>query len=277
MDRPLPPAVRAFDTTAPRFDDRFGPWRSVAAQRRAVRRELLRIFPPGSRLLELGGGTGEDALFLLERAYRITLTDGSPAMVEVAAAKLAAAGFAERAAVEQLVLEEMAGFADAAAARADAPYDGAYSNFAALNCVAELAALARPLARLIRPRGAFVPVVFGRWSPGEVVVELARGRPTNALRRLRSGPVPARLGGEQFTVRYPSAGEIARAFAPWFELRRTVGIGILVPPSAAEPFISRFPRIVAALEAGDRLLARPLAALGDHVLLHFERTDATAT
>ena len=37
---------------------------SVAAQRRSVRRELLGAFPPGARLLELGGGTGEDALFL---------------------------------------------------------------------------------------------------------------------------------------------------------------------------------------------------------------------
>lgn len=54
---PLPSAIRAFDVTAPHFDERFGAWRSVAAQRRAVRRYLTGTFPPESRLLELGAGS----------------------------------------------------------------------------------------------------------------------------------------------------------------------------------------------------------------------------
>ncbi|HZD04226.1 MAG TPA: class I SAM-dependent methyltransferase, partial [Longimicrobiales bacterium] len=90
---PLPPAVRAFDHTAGRFDERFGAWRSVAAQRRAVRRFLVDTFPPGAWLLELGAGTGEDALFLLRRGYRVLPTDGSPRMVERATEKLRDAGF----------------------------------------------------------------------------------------------------------------------------------------------------------------------------------------
>jgi hypothetical protein len=53
------------------------------------------------------------------------------------------------------------------------------------------------------------------------------------------------------------------------------GIGILVPPSAAEPWISRFPRLIRGLEVLDRRLAAPLALLGDHVLLHFERAART--
>ena len=96
------------------------------------------------------------------------------------------------------------------------------------------------------------------------------------MRRLRRGPTPARIGGEHFTVWYPSPWQVARALAPFFRLRRIRGIGILIPPSAAEPYISRFPRLVAALEAADRLLAAPLALLGDHVLLHFERTALEA-
>jgi hypothetical protein len=49
----LSPAVRAFDALAPGFDAAFAGWKSVAAQRRAVRRALLAAFPPGARLLEL--------------------------------------------------------------------------------------------------------------------------------------------------------------------------------------------------------------------------------
>lgn len=272
----LPPAVHAFDRTADRFDERFGEWRSVAAQRRAVRRYLLRVFPRQGRLLDLGAGTGEDALFLLERGYDVTVTDGSPRMVERASEKIRRAGYGERAPVEQVVLEDMDAFADRAREQGSAPFDGAYSNFAALNCVPDLTTLAVPLAKLLRPGAACALVVFGPCSIGEVVVELIRRDPKAAVRRFRSGPAPARLGGEHFTVRYPSPWEVARSLAPFFRLRRIRGIGVAVPPSAAEPWISRFPRLVAALEAADRLLTAPLALLGDHVLLHLERTEREA-
>jgi len=271
--RSLPPAVRAFDKTAPRFDERFGAWASVAAQRDAVRRYLTRIFPAGSRLLELGAGTGDDAVHLLERGYLVTATDGSPTMVALATAKLRAAGFAA-ASVEQLVLEDAPAFERKRGDRS--PFDGAYSNFASLNCIPDVGVLGPSLARLIRPGGACAFVVFGPCSAGEIVVELVRRRPRAALRRFRRGPAPAKLGGEHFEVWYPSPREIARALAPWFRLRAARGIGILVPPSAAEPWISRFPRVVSAMAAADAVLSAPLALLGDHVLIHLERTSQPA-
>jgi SAM-dependent methyltransferase len=269
----LPSAVRAFDRTAVEFDHRFGGWRSVAAQRAAVRRYLLKLFPSGSRLLELGAGTGEDALFLLERGYQVTVTDGSPRMVEIATRKVRAAGFAPTAApVEQLVLEQIGNYADSGAGA----YDGVYSNFAALNCLPDLGILAEPLARLVRPGGRLALVVFGPWSVGEVVVELLRGRPSAAFRRFRRGAAGARLGGESFDVWYPTPRAVARALSPHFQWRGVRGIGILVPPSAAEPWISGFPWIVSSLEAADRLLSAPLALLADHVLIRLDRTAHTA-
>jgi ubiquinone/menaquinone biosynthesis C-methylase UbiE len=269
----LPPAVRAFDETASRFDERFGAWASVAAQRHAVRRYLTRVFEPGASLLELGAGTGEDALHLLERGYRVTLTDGSPSMVELARRKILAAGYLGVSA-EQLVLEDIPAFERR---RVGAPaFDGVYSNFASLNCVRDPSVIAAPLARLVRPRGTCVLVVFGTRSIGEVVVELLRGRPRAALRRFGRGAAPAKLGGEHFEVWYPSPRQVANALAPWFRLRAVRGIGILVPPSAAEPWISRFPRVVGAMAALDSVLTVPLARLGDHVLVHLERTDHPA-
>jgi SAM-dependent methyltransferase len=268
--REAPPSVRAFDKIAAAFDERFGAWHSVAAQRDAVRRYLARIFPPGSRLLELGGGTGEDAVHFARLGYRVTVTDGSPGMVERAADKLRRAGIdPESSSAERLVLEDMKAFARR---RAVGRYDGAYSNFAALNCVENLHALAAPLARLVRPGGACGFVMFGPCSIGELVVEVARGRPRAALRRLSGGAAPARLSGESFTVWYPSPRAVARSLRPYFRLRAIRGIGILVPPSAAEPWISSFPRVVRSLAVADRLLTAPLALLADHVLLDFERT-----
>src|SRR5271163_5332003 len=85
----LAPAAAAFDAVAEAFDERFGPWLSVAAQRRAVRAALRDAFPPGARVIEIGGGTGEDALWLSAHGRQVLLTDVSPLMVRVAAAKFA--------------------------------------------------------------------------------------------------------------------------------------------------------------------------------------------
>jgi SAM-dependent methyltransferase len=257
--RSLSPAAEAFDAVAERFDERFTPWLSVAAQRRQVRAELERAFPPGARLIEIGGGTGEDALWLARRGRQVLMTDASPAMVRQARAKGARA---EVFAAEDLV--QLAG----------APFDGAFSNFAALNCLADLRPFAEGLARLLKPGAPALLVVFGTLCPGEWLVEALRGRPKSMFRRAARGAQPARLGGRDFTVRYHRRGEIERAMAPWFRPAGRRGIGVFTPPSASEPWISRHPRLLGALARLDRSLAGPFATLGDHILYRFVRTDA---
>jgi ubiquinone/menaquinone biosynthesis C-methylase UbiE len=269
----LPPAALAFDAVAERFDERFGAWLSVAAQRRAVRSALAAAFPPGARVLEVGGGTGEDALRLARQGREVLLTDASPAMVRVASAKLAGE---PRARAEVAPAEDLVHLADRLRSEGVVPFDGAFSNFAGLNCVPDLSPVARGLARLVRPGGAALLVLFGPLPPGEVVVETLRGRFRSAFRRLARGEVPARLGGRDFVVRYHRPREVDRAMAPWFRPVARRGIGVFVPPSAAEPWISRHPRLVDALEAMDRAVSRPLALLGDHILFHYQRTDRPA-
>lgn len=269
----LPPAAAAFDAIAERFDGRYGAWLSVAAQRRAVRSALSRVFPVGARLLDVGGGTGEDAEYLIRAGRNVLLTDVSPAMVRVAGAKLEPLGAQQPRVVPA---ERLSALADERDAAGLAPFDGAYSNFAALNCVTNLREPARGLARLIRPGGSAMLVIFGTFPPGEWVVQLARLDARSAFRRASKGDVHARLGGNNFTVRYHRAADVARAFAPWFRVVERIGIGVFVPPSAAEPAISRFPRLLAGLEAMDRIASRPLAAFGDHVLYQLERLDVSA-
>jgi len=263
---PLPPAAAAFDAVAERFDDRYGAWKSVAAQRRAVRAALALAFPPGARILEIGGGTGEDAEWLARRGREVLLTDVSPSMVRIATDKLRPLGLPAPlvAAAEHL---------DSISSDVGAPLDGAFSNFAALNCVVDLAPVGRGLARLIRPGGRVLLVVFGVWPPGEWIVQLLRGDVRAAFRRASRGGVGARLGGQDFVVRYHRQRDLVRAMVPAFRLTGRRGIGVFVPPSAAEPWISGHPRILNVLEQLDRAASRPLALFGDHILYQFERTE----
>lgn len=270
MTNSLPPAAFAFDAIAQDFDLRFGAWRSVAAQRRAVRAALLHEFPAGGYILELGGGTGEDAAFLTQHGFKVLLTDPSPAMVRMASAKLTPLGMQ----AELAAAEELDGFAARRLAHENGLFDGAYSNFAPLNCVADLAPVARGLARLLKPGAPAMLVLFGTLCPGEAITELLRGRPHLALRRCRGGEMPARIAKHEFTVVYHRRRALQRAFEPWFELERRIGIGITVPPSAAEPWISRHPHLLDAMERIDRVLRFPLAIFGDHILYQFRRTAA---
>jgi SAM-dependent methyltransferase len=262
----LSPAALAFDSVAGDFDARFGGWASVAAQRRAVRAALLDVFPSGARLVEIGGGTGEDARYLAARGRNVTLTDAAPAMVALAAAKLADLPNAHAVVAPAEGIDMLA--------NGGRTFDGAYSNFAALNCVIDLTSFARGLAKLLRSGSPALLVLFGTACPGEAIVECLRGRPRNALRRLARGEVAARLNGRHFTVRYHRSAGLRRAMAPWFRLERRLGIGVFVPPSAAEPWISHHPRLLGLQERLDRAVAAPLAPLGDHVLYHFVRTVA---
>lgn len=266
MNALRPPAL-AFDEIAMAFDQRFGAWQSVAAQRRAVRSALLRAFPEHGHILEVGGGTGEDAAFLAERGFNLFLTDPSPRMVSVARKKLLPFGGQ----VATATGEEMETFAEWHLSNGGRRFDGAFSNFAPLNCVADLRPVARGLSDLLNPGAPLLLVLFGTFCPAEMVTEVLRGRPRLAWRRLQPGEAPARLGSREFRVTYHRRAELVRALAPWFRLEKRLGIGVTVPPSAAEPWISKHSRVLATMEALDRVLARPLALFGDHILYQFRR------
>ena len=114
-------------------------------------------------------------------------------------------------------------------------------------------------------------VLFGTCCPAEMIVETLRGRPTQAFRRFKHGAAPARLAKHEFEVVYHRRAQIVRSFSQWFVLEKRIGIGVTVPPSAAEPWISQHPRLLTVMERVDGVLSRPLAMLGDHVLYQFRR------
>ena len=111
------------------------------------------------------------------------------------------------------------------ASRDAAPFDGAFSNFAALNCVTDHRAPSPAGSARVLPRGArALLVVFGPASPGEV----ARSSSRAGASARRSGgfarrPAPARVGGRAFPVTYPAPRAYARRLRPLVRPRRHAG------------------------------------------------------
>jgi SAM-dependent methyltransferase len=234
-------------------------------------RAIERHFPPGSALLELGCGTGDDALALASRGYRIVATDVATAMVERARAKVTASGWGHAVQFRRVGAAELAG----RWAALGQGVDGVYSNLAPLNCEPSLEPLRHLLEQALPPGGRFVGVVLPRICPLEIALFLACGQPRTAVRRLAPAP-QADVDGRRFALRYWGAGDFDRALGPGFRRVETRSLGLLLPPLRFGRTFARVPGLLEALAAvEDRVSALPgLARMGDHVLMAYERTSS---
>ena len=261
---------QAFDAVAAEYDAVFTERRLGRWLRAAVAELLAATFQPGDHVLELGCGTGEDALAQARRGLRVTATDVSPGMLEVARAKATAAGLEGRISFRQLDAGRLGEAADPALA---GPFAGAYSNFGALNCLPERRGLGRALAERIRPGGVLALVVMGPLCPWEVAWHLAHGELNTARRRWRSG-VTAHVGdGRTLRVWYPSPRRLRAELAADWRLVDLAGVGALLPPTQLAHLAERWPRAFATLALLERRFRRswPWTWLNDHYLAVFER------
>jgi SAM-dependent methyltransferase len=252
-----------FEDLAASYDDTFTRSSIGRRMRAAVWRRLDAAFPSGARVLELGCGTGEDAVHLARSGVRVLATDPAEAMVRETRAKAERTGVAARVTTRALD----AGRLDDV--ELDGPFDGAFSNFGALNCVEDLAPVSAGLSRHVRPGGRVLLCLMGRYVPWEWAWFLWRGDRRSAFRRLAPGGTVWRGLG----VSYPPLRELRRVFAPGFRFTGARAIGAFVPPSYVEATAARHPRLLAALDALERSVEAvpPLPSLADHVLLELER------
>ena len=251
----------AFDQLAPAYDADFTASRIGTLLRAAVWRRVHATFPPGARVLDLGCGTGEDAVHLAASGRRVVAVDGSPEMVTRAREKAHARGLSHRIDVHELALERLDELPG------DERFDAVLSNFGALNCVADLPALAASLARRTAPGARLALCMMGPLVPWEWGWFLARGEPRKAFRRLRRGGALWR----GVRIRYPSPGAVARAVSA-FRVTRVGALGALIPLPAAERWAVGHPRLLDALARWEQRLegTPPLPWLADHFLLELE-------
>jgi len=257
---------QAFDSIAECYDDIFTQTLVGRAQRNAVWDSLTQVFSPADRVLELNCGTGEDGLFLARRGTSVIACDASPAMIAVARRRRSREASQARIQFQVLRNENILEM------EAEAPFDGAFSNFSGLNCVADIQAVALSLGKLVRPGGRVLICLSSRFCAWETLWFLARMNVRKAFRRV-SGRTIASVNGVSIPVWYPSVRLLRKVFSDWFRLRSFRAVGLFVPPSYVEPFVRRHDGLISLFANLDRALAGLpfLRCLGDHVLLDFER------
>jgi hypothetical protein len=151
-------------------------------------------------------------------------------------------------------------------------FDGVFSNFSGLNCVADLQRTAQLLEKRVHSGAPLLVCLSTRFCMWETLHYLFKGEIRKAFRRC-GGVTEAKLGGQSFLVYYPTLRSLLNSFRPMFRLRSVTGIGIAVPPSYKEAWARKNPSLFCACEAIDRVLCRwpGFRVMGDHMLLHLER------
>ncbi|MCF5956314.1 class I SAM-dependent methyltransferase, partial [Xanthomonas perforans] len=172
---------RAFDSVAPDYDGPRGNNALIQRMRTTLWDTVASELPVGSRLIDLGCGTGLDAGEFARRGYSVLATDWSPAMVERTRQRAATHSLQERLTTAHVGIQQLD--------RLEGSFDGMYSNFGPLNCAPDLPAVAAQCARLLRPDGCLVFSVIGRICPWEIGHYALRGRLRRAAVRAAKGAI----------------------------------------------------------------------------------------
>jgi SAM-dependent methyltransferase len=267
----------AFTRSAATYDAGWGGNAVGQWMREESLETLCRRFAAGQRVLEIGCGTGEEAVALAQRGVRVLATDVAPGMLDRAAARARAAEVEDLASVRRLAAADVGSLVREYGTGA---FDGAYSSFGALNCEPDLPAVARGLAALVRPGGYFICSVMNRFYPWEIAWFLACRGGRGATRRWRGwieAPVSPEVS-DRVPCRYYRPGEFARFFGSAFAVRECRALPLLLPPPYAAARWSGLGPVWRRVARWERRLARsfPCNRWGDHFLMSLQRADSSS-
>ena len=138
-------AESAFSTQSVIFDELYSGNTIINYKRERVRIHVLKLLEPGSSILELNSGTGEDALFFARHGHKVHATDISEGMQTELKRKVTLSSMQEQ------ISTEICSYTQLYKLRNAGPYDHIFSNFAGLNCTEQLDKVLASLNELLKP------------------------------------------------------------------------------------------------------------------------------
>ena len=258
----------AFDQYAVAYDEEFTFSSVGKLQRERVWKFLARNISPQTHpeVLELNCGTGEDAVWFVKNGYRITATDISNEMVQVAKQKLV-----KNATVFQSGISEIASKLNTQ------KFDLVFSDFGGLNCLdaKSLREMSAVFSDLLNPNGRLIFVVMSRNCKWEQWYFKRKHDLKNAFRRRSTGGVEAVIYDKQFSTWYYSPAEISSFFENKFVTKKYQPIGIALPPSYLDNYFTKRPLLLSGLNMLEKILSgfSSLSDRADHFIIDFKKRE----
>ena len=264
-------AAEAFSRQSVLFDAQYSANTIVNYKRERVRRHTLQFLKPGSHVLELNSGTGEDALYFAMQGQRVHATDISAGMQNVLAAKVQRAGLQNR------ISHELCSFTQLDNLQNQGPFDAVFSNFGGLNCTAELDKVLQRLPALLKPGGTATLVIIPGFCLWETLL-LFKGEFKTALRRFFSkNGRQAHIEGQYFKCWYYHPDYVIKHTAPGFDVVGLEGLCCIVPPSYIEGFAEKYPGTYKWLVKWENKLKStwPWKFIGDYYIITLRKRSVT--
>jgi SAM-dependent methyltransferase len=218
-----------FDGAAKQYDAQYGPESGsrpgspLVCWLRDEHLALLRtLVQPGAGLLDIGCGTGEEALTLAQEGYAVLGIDISPGMVWQAQAKAASQGvrrglmFKTLAAGRLIDLDERG------------PFQAAYASLGTLNTEPDLPGVVEGLHALLEPGAPLVATVMNRHCLYETAAGISKER---RIKRPAQW-TESRAGATSVIapVKFYSPKEFAAAFKAHFTVESIIAFPLWLPP-----------------------------------------------
>lgn len=228
----------------------------------------LDLFAPGKHVLDIGCGTGTDALFLARQGRRVTGIDISPGMIDQFQEKIEEAGLTNRVSGRELSHVELH-------VLLPERFDGILSAFAGLNTVPDLRSFAANAAQLLRPGGPLIVHMLNRFSLYEWSLLMLDGRLRDARNLRHNTGRNITIGGKPIRHHlFTPKPTYKHFFKPYFDLNAAYGLGITRPPRNMEWVMPASSARLTALEK--RLRTRwPFKNWGRFFILEMTRREET--
>lgn len=251
MSRLTHPAGVAYDEVAAEYDRRLDS-DADAQIRRTLHEHYALYIRDGSRVIDVGCGSGVDAVALARRGCLVTAIDASPEMVALTNRRAQRASVHERVVAKLQTIEALT--------LHDEPVDAIISAYAALNTQESLGPFAQYCARTLRPGGIVVIHVLNRWWWLDVPRLARRGQRPFASR------IAPQIGGVRLRHHRFTMVDFRDAFGSSFEHL----VHRAAPLFGSATILNRTPRMVSlALRSADGYLgaAWPFRGVGEFLLV----------
>ncbi len=258
-------ASDAFSRQSVVFDGIYSNNTIINYKRARVRVHIMQHLKPGSAILELNAGTGEDAIFLAQQGHYVHATDISVGMQSVLQQKAMPFG--------NSITTEICSFTQLHQLKNKGLYDHIFSNFGGLNCTGELEAVLLSFSALLKPGGKITLVIIPPFCLWETLL-VFKGKFKTAFRRFFSGNGrSAHVEGTSFRCFYYSPSFIINTLHKSFTVLGIEGLCTIVPPSYIDGFAEKHPAAYSFLKnKEDKLKSTwPWKYMGDYFIISLEK------
>ncbi|MBF6641192.1 methyltransferase domain-containing protein [Flavobacterium sp. J49] len=251
----------SFDKAALNYDETFTNTEIGKMQRALVYAQLSKHLTSVQNILEINCGTGEDAIWFAKQNFKITATDISPQMIEVAKNK---ANLNFKVADINSITKTFEG----------STFDLLFSNFGGLNCLSktELENFFTNIDSILSEKGKLALVIMPKNTLWERFYFLAKAQVKNISRRKKESVI-AHVDGENVTTYYYNPKDIVNLAKANFETVAVKPIGFFIPPSYLDGFFKNkkgFLGFLNRMEQGIKNISW-LSKYADHYLIILQK------